>query len=119
MLKSDRKKVSRWISILEKLQADLESMVSALDDKVSSRSEKFAESDKGQGAIETQVGGYAIRAEYADGTLEDSVSLVSSKVLAIRIAKKIAHTSTRDLTVAIWVDDTRTDCSVFKAEVRS
>jgi len=48
MLKSDRKKVSRWISTLEELQADLESVVSALDDKISSRSERFAESDKGQ-----------------------------------------------------------------------
>ena len=48
MLKSDRKKVSRWISTLEELPADLESMVSALDDKVSIRSERFAESDKGQ-----------------------------------------------------------------------
>jgi len=66
-----------------------------------------------------QAGRYAIRAEYADGTLEDSVSLVSSKALAIKIAKKCAETSTRDLTVAIWVDDTRTDCGIFKAEVRS
>ena len=38
-----------------------------------------------------QVGRYAIRAEYADGTLEDSVSLVSSKVLALRGAGVIAY----------------------------
>ena len=66
-----------------------------------------------------KLGRYAIRAEYADGTLEDSVSLVSSKSLAIRIAKKCAQTSARDLFTAFWVDDTRTDCGVFKAEVRA
>lgn len=66
MLKSDRKKVSRWISTLEEMHADLESMVSALDDKVSSRSEKFAESDKGQ-----------VEAEYL-GYLQDALSGVES-----------------------------------------
>jgi phage host-nuclease inhibitor protein Gam len=48
MNKTEQKRANKWLSRLQEMQAEFEAMVTAMDEKISNRSEKYAESEKGQ-----------------------------------------------------------------------
>jgi hypothetical protein len=48
MNKTEQKKINKILSSLQEMQAEFEAMVAAIDEKISNRSEKYAESEKGQ-----------------------------------------------------------------------
>ncbi len=48
MNKTEQKKVSKILSRLQGMQAEFEALVAAMGEKISNRSERYTESEKGQ-----------------------------------------------------------------------
>ena len=48
MNKTEQKRANKWLYRLQEMQAEMEELVSNLDQKVSNRSERYAETEKGQ-----------------------------------------------------------------------
>lgn len=48
MNKTEQKRANKWLSRLEELQAEMEELISKFDEKVSARSERYLDTEKGQ-----------------------------------------------------------------------
>ncbi|WMW56228.1 hypothetical protein RE411_03345 [Agrobacterium pusense] len=62
---------------------------------------------------------YAIRFELADSTLLDPSSCVSSKAVALQVARMLAKGPIGADVVRVWVDDKKTETGVKAFEVAS
>lgn len=61
---------------------------------------------------------YAIRNELADGTLLEPSVCVSSKAVALQVARNAANGVIGADVVRVWVDDKKTELGVKAFEVR-
>jgi phage host-nuclease inhibitor protein Gam len=68
MTKTEQKKVSKILSRLQGMQAEFEALVTAMDEKISNRSERYAESEKGQDE----------QGEF--GTLQDALNSIENAI---------------------------------------
>lgn len=48
MNKTEQKRVNKWVSRLQEIQHEMETLVSSLEERLERRSERYKESDKGE-----------------------------------------------------------------------